>query len=125
MIHLQWGVNPGPPPGRSLRSPVARKRIERIGPLAHVDGPVAAGFDDQDRGAPRYRGHRPGNIDLGTASDLDQDLAGTSLAPGGNNDDTDAADQRGVLSHRQPLLETARARKLTISLSHIDRKSVV
>src|SRR6202042_3555730 len=54
----------------SLVTGFSRKGIKRVGPFADIDGPGPPGFDDQDRGALRYRLGRPGDVGPCTAPRL-------------------------------------------------------
>src|ERR1700685_4455470 len=96
-------------PGSALGEP-----RERVLPRADVDGAGAARLDNQYGAAARQRVGRPGDVRLGAAPDLDQDLARPVLAPGGDGEHADAPYDRGVGAHRPSPLRTVRSPRLII-----------
>src|SRR6266567_1887359 len=87
-----------------LQQWVRREGVERIRPLADVHGPITPGFDDKNRRPLGQRGRRPRDVGLGTAPDLDQHFTRAGGASRRYDENPDAADERGLPSHRQLLL---------------------
>jgi hypothetical protein len=69
-----------------------RGLAQGIVPLDDVDRPFPAGLDDQDRGASRQGGIRPGEEVLRTTAHPDAHLAGASRPARRDGDDAYRAD---------------------------------
>src|SRR5215813_3658969 len=110
IFHLQLSYPKGPREQAWPALPVLLHKwfigegVQRIGPLADINGPGPPRFDDQDFRSLGQRGERPGQVGLRAAADLDDHFPGSGLAPRGHAEHADRADKRGLSSQCQPLL---------------------
>ena len=79
-----------------------RSLAQGIVPLDDVDRPCSTGLGDQDGGASRQGGIRPGEEVLRPAAHLDAHLAGASRTARRDGDNADRAYTGFVTSHRKP-----------------------